>query len=75
MSITSTTKQRALALIDQLPDDANWGAIMHALYVGAAIDAGLADAVAGRSIPSTEVRARLAESLMQENAALRGRPG
>ena len=72
--MASTPNQRALALIAQLPDGASWEDLMRAIYVGAAIDAGLADAAAGRVIPSADVRARLTERIMQENAALRRRP-
>ena len=63
MSNDSTAKSRAREVIDRLPDAASWDDVMYELYVREAIDAGLADTHAGRSVPQAEVRTRLRELL------------
>ncbi|HET7630690.1 MAG TPA: hypothetical protein VFK16_00100 [Gemmatimonadaceae bacterium] len=51
MSENQTARTHARAIIDQLPDNASWDDVMYELYVREAIDAGLADVAAGRTIP------------------------
>lgn len=63
MSSDSSAKSRAREVIDRLPDAASWDDVMYELYVREAIDAGLADVQAGRSVPQAEVRTRLRELL------------
>jgi predicted transcriptional regulator len=51
-------KQEAHRLIEQLPEDATWDDLMYQLYVRQAIEAGLADSDAGRTVDVQEVRAK-----------------
>lgn len=52
-------KQEAHRLVDQLPPDASWDDLMYEVYVRQAVEAGLADADAGRSVSHEEAVARL----------------
>ena len=63
MSEPSSAKAHAREVIDRLPDDASWDDLMYELYVREAIDAGLADVAAGRTIPHDQVKVRLREIL------------
>ncbi|MCA9099726.1 MAG: hypothetical protein KDA63_01160 [Planctomycetales bacterium] len=51
-------KEAARKLIDALPDDADWDEVMYRVYVRQCIEAGIADADAGRVVPVDEVRRR-----------------
>jgi len=57
MSKTSV-KEEARRLIDKLPDDSTWDDLMYEIYVRQAIEAGLEDSKAGRTVSVKEVRAR-----------------
>jgi predicted transcriptional regulator len=46
--MTVAIKQRAHELIEALPDDATWQDLLYALELRADVEAGLADAKAGR---------------------------
>lgn len=61
MSDSRNAKARARETIDRLPESATWDQVMYELYVREAIDPGLADVAAGRTIPHEQVRARLSE--------------
>ena len=63
MNEPSSAKSHARETIDRLPDDASWDDVMYELYVREAIDAGLADVAAGRTIPHDQVKGRLREIL------------
>ena len=52
-------KQEAHRLVDQLPTDASWDDLMYEVYVRQAVDAGLADAEAGRTMTQEEAVAKL----------------
>ncbi len=52
-------KQEAHRLVDQLPPDASWDDLMYEVYVRQAVEAGLADADAGRTISHEAAVARL----------------
>ena len=52
-------RQEAHRLVDQLPPDASWDDLMYEVYVRQAVEAGLADADAGRSVSHEEAVARL----------------
>lgn len=56
---TSNFKDEARRLVDQLPADATWEDLQYETYVRQAIESGLRDADAGRTLSSSEVRARL----------------
>ena len=49
-------KDLAHRLIDQLPDDATWDDLIYEIYVRQAIEQGLADSEAGRTMDVREVR-------------------
>ena len=53
-------KQSVRALLERLPDDCTIEDILYHLYVVQQVEAGLADAEAGRVIPHEQVRERLA---------------
>jgi predicted transcriptional regulator len=51
-------KEEARRLIENLPDDVTWDDLMYQIYVRQAIEAGLQDSEAGRTIDIKEVRKR-----------------
>ena len=51
-------KQEAHRLVDRLPQDASWDDLMYEIYVRQAIEAGLEDSDAGRTVDLKDVRAR-----------------
>ena len=51
-------KLEAHRLVDQLAEDATWEDLMYQIYVRQAIESGLKDSDAGRTIDASEVRAR-----------------
>ncbi|PKB78655.1 MAG: hypothetical protein BZY88_17370 [SAR202 cluster bacterium Io17-Chloro-G9] len=51
-------KIEAHRLVEELPEDATWEDLMYQIYVRQAIESGLADAEAGRTLDIKEVRAR-----------------
>lgn len=53
---TTTLKQEAKRLVDELPEDATWEDLMYRIYVRQAIEAGLADSAAGRTMDVDDVR-------------------
>ena len=55
---TTNIKQEAHRLIEQLPETATWDDLMYEIYVRQAIEAGLADSDAGRTLDVKEVRAK-----------------
>ncbi len=55
---TPNIKQEAHRLVDQLSDDATWEDLMYRIYVRQAIESGLRDSEAGRTLDVKEVRAR-----------------
>ncbi len=54
----SSLKQEAQRLVESLPDEATWEDLMYRIYVRQAIEAGLEDSRAGRTVEVAEVRAR-----------------
>jgi predicted transcriptional regulator len=52
-------KHEAHRLVDQLPPDASWDDLMYEVYVRQAVEAGLADADAGRTMSHEEAVAKL----------------
>ena len=55
---TTNIKQEAHRLIDKLPENATWDDLMYEIYVRQAIEAGLADSEADRTLDVKEVRAK-----------------
>ncbi len=45
-------------MIDQLPDTATWQDLMHGIYVRLAIESGLSDSKAGKTVAVSEIRAK-----------------
>ena len=56
--ISSSLKDEAHRLVENLSDDASWDDLMEEIYVRVAIENGLRDSDAGRTVPVEEVRAR-----------------
>ena len=54
----TNVKDEAKRLVEDLPDDASWEDLMYQIYVRQAIEAGLRDSEAGRTMDVKEVRAR-----------------
>jgi predicted transcriptional regulator len=55
---TTKVKDEAKRLVEDLPDDASWEDLMYQIYVRQAIEAGLRDSEAGRTMDVKEVRAK-----------------
>jgi predicted transcriptional regulator len=54
---STNLKEQARKIIDELPESATWEDLIYRLYVREAIEAGIADADAGRVVDVSEVRA------------------
>jgi hypothetical protein len=52
---TTNINQEAPRLIEQLPENTTWDDLMYEIYVQQAIEAGLADSEAGRTLDVKEV--------------------
>lgn len=52
----SGVKDKARKLVDSLPEGSTWDDLMHEIYVRQAVEAGLADAAAGRVATVEQVR-------------------
>jgi len=59
MSDPKDIKTDARRLVDQLPEGAGWDDLAYEVYVRQAIDAGLADVAAGRTISHDEALKRI----------------
>jgi len=55
---STNVKQEARRLVDNLPENATWDDLMYEIYVRQAIEAGLVDSEAGRTLDVKEVRAK-----------------
>jgi predicted transcriptional regulator len=53
----TNVKEEARKTIEGLPESATWEDVIYRLYVRAAIEAGIADADAGRVVEVSEIRA------------------
>lgn len=53
-----TVKTEARRIVDQLPDDATWEDLHYEIYFRQAVEAGLRDSCAGRTVPHDEARRR-----------------
>lgn len=54
---TTNIRIEAQKILDRLSEDATWDDLMYQIYVRQAIEAGIADADAGRTVDVDEVRA------------------
>lgn len=52
----SNVKTEARRIVDNLPDDATWEDLQYQIYVRQAVDSGLKDSQAGRTVPLEEAR-------------------
>jgi hypothetical protein len=59
MNPSRDLKQEAHRLVDQLPENASWDDLMYGVYVRQAVEAGLADADAGRVVSQEDAQQRL----------------
>ncbi len=55
---TGNIRVEAQNLLKDIPEDATWDDLMYRIYVRQAIEAGIKDSDAGRTIDVKEVRAR-----------------
>lgn len=55
---TVNIKQDAYHLVDELPHNATWDDLMYQIYVRLAIEAGIKDSKAGRTMDVKDVRAK-----------------
>jgi hypothetical protein len=55
---TESIKEQAHRLLDNLPDSLTWEDLMYRIYVRQAIEAGIKDSDAGRTVDVKEVRKR-----------------
>jgi hypothetical protein len=51
-------KEEARKIIENLPENSTWDDLMYEIYVRQAIDSGLEDSKAGRTMEVREVRAK-----------------
>jgi len=51
-------KQEAYHLLEKLPENATWDDLMYKIYIRQAIEAGLEDSKAGRTVDVREIRAK-----------------
>ncbi|HEX5444447.1 MAG TPA: hypothetical protein VFW87_11480 [Pirellulales bacterium] len=56
---STTVKNEARRLVESLPDNATWEDLHYQLYFRQAVEAGLSDSRAGRTVPHDEARRRL----------------
>lgn len=54
----ASIKQEAQRLVEELDENATWDDLMYKIYVRQAIEAGLKDNEAGRTLDVSQVRAR-----------------
>lgn len=59
MDVAPDLKTAARQLVDRLPEGATWDDLMYEIYVRQAVDEGLADVEAGRTVSADEARAEL----------------
>jgi DNA-binding transcriptional regulator YiaG len=60
---TTNVKEEARRLIDKMPENSTWDDLMHEIYVRQAIESGLAQSKAGRTIEVEQVRAKFGLTL------------
>jgi hypothetical protein len=55
---TTNIKEEARRLIEKLPENSTWDDLMYEIYVRQAIEEGLADSQAGRTLDVEQLRSR-----------------
>ena len=61
--MSETTKRDMLEMIERMPDDVSVEDVMYALYVRQAVDRGMADVKAGRTVSHEEAMKQIDEWL------------
>ena len=56
---TTSIRDEAHRIVDQLPDDATWDDLLYQIYVRQSVEAGLEDCRADRLVPLDELKRRL----------------
>jgi hypothetical protein len=56
--LTESIKEEAYRILDKLPNQATWDDLMYKIYVRQAIEAGIKDSDAERTVDIKEVRKR-----------------
>ena len=59
MNPLTGVKEEARQLVERLPETATWDDLMEEIYVRQAVDRGLRDVAAGRTLTTDELRTRL----------------
>jgi predicted transcriptional regulator len=59
MPEVASVREELRRIVELLPDDATWDDVVYQVYVHQAIEAGLKDCQAGRTVSVEEVRRRL----------------
>lgn len=54
--MTTDIKVEAKKLVENMPDDSTWDDLMHEVYVRQAIESGIEDSKAGRTVHVAEIR-------------------
>ena len=55
--MTNNIKEEAHRLVENLPENGNWDDLMYQIYVRQAVEAGIEDSEADRTVDVKEVRA------------------
>lgn len=58
MATEQGIKEKARRIVENLSGDATWEDLMYEVYVRQAVEAGLEDSLAGRTLPVDQVRER-----------------
>ena len=66
MSDTPNIKPEARRLVESLPDSATWDDLAYEVYVRQSVEAGLADADAGRVLSHDEALARVRARILRD---------
>lgn len=59
MPDTTRVKEQARELVERLPETATWDDLMEEIYVRQAVERGLRDVEAGRTLTTDQLRTRL----------------
>ena len=59
MQVTNGVKEEARQLVERLPDTATWDDLMEEIYVRQAVERGLRDVDAGRTLTTDQLRTRM----------------
>ena len=63
-------KEQLATIISSLPEKATWDDVLYEIYVRQSVEQGLADVVAGRTIPAEEVKSYLKKRISQRAGSL-----